>query len=49
MEFFAVGAEYRERCFMAANRVGKIFGAGGYQPPAISPVSTRTGGPAGAF
>ena len=31
MEFFAAGAEYRERCFMAANRVGKTFGAGGYE------------------
>jgi phage terminase large subunit-like protein len=31
MEFFAAGADYRERCFMAANRVGKTFGAGGYE------------------
>lgn len=31
MEFFAKGAEYRERLFMAANRVGKTEGAGGYE------------------
>lgn len=31
IEFFAAGADYRERCFMAANRVGKTFGAGGYE------------------
>jgi phage terminase large subunit-like protein len=29
--FFEAGARYRERCFMAANRVGKTFGAGGYE------------------
>lgn len=31
MEFFAAGAKYRERCFMAANRIGKSEGAGGYE------------------
>jgi phage terminase large subunit-like protein len=31
LEFFRVGAEYRERCAMAANRVGKTFGMGGYE------------------
>lgn len=31
MEFFAAGAEYRERCFLAANRIGKTEGAGGYE------------------
>lgn len=31
MEFFRAGAEYRERCFMAANRVGKTEGGGGYE------------------
>lgn len=31
LEFFAAGAEYRERCLMAANRVGKTFGGGGYE------------------
>ncbi len=31
LEFFKMGAEYRERCFMAGNRVGKTFGAGGYE------------------
>lgn len=31
MEFFAVGANTRARCFMAANRVGKTFSAGGYE------------------
>ncbi len=31
MEFFAAGADFRERCFMAANRVGKTFGAGGFE------------------
>jgi len=31
MEFFRVGATYRERCFMAANRIGKTEGAGGYE------------------
>ncbi|GAA4108767.1 terminase large subunit domain-containing protein [Aminobacter aganoensis] len=30
MEFFRAGAEYRERCFLAANRVGKTV-AGGYE------------------
>lgn len=31
MEFFDAGARYRERCFMAANRIGKTEGAGGYE------------------
>lgn len=31
MEFFAAGAESRERCFMAGNRVGKSFSGGGYE------------------
>lgn len=31
MEFFTVGATVRARCFMAANRVGKTFSAGGYE------------------
>lgn len=31
LEFFRVGADYRERCAMAANRVGKTFGMGGYE------------------
>lgn len=31
MEFFTAGAKYRERCFMAANRIGKSEGAGGYE------------------
>lgn len=31
MEFFRAGREYRERCFMAANRVGKTEGGGGYE------------------
>lgn len=31
MEFFQAGATYRERCFMAANRIGKSEGAGGYE------------------
>jgi phage terminase large subunit-like protein len=31
MEFFAAGAKYRERCFMAANRIGKTESAGGYE------------------
>jgi phage terminase large subunit-like protein len=31
LEFFRVGATHRERCFMAANRVGKTFGGGGYE------------------
>jgi hypothetical protein len=26
MEFFEAGAKYRERCFLAANRVGKTLG-----------------------
>ncbi|MEQ8503680.1 MAG: terminase family protein [Rhodospirillales bacterium] len=30
MEFFAAGSDYRERCFLAANRVGKTVG-GGYE------------------
>lgn len=31
IEFFEAGAKFRERCMMAANRVGKTFGAGGYE------------------
>jgi phage terminase large subunit-like protein len=31
LEFFRAGAKYRERCFMAANRVGKSLGGGGYE------------------
>jgi phage terminase large subunit-like protein len=31
MAFFAAGARYRERAFMAANRVGKTEGSGGYE------------------
>jgi len=31
LEFFQAGAVNRERCFMAANRVGKTEGAGGYE------------------
>lgn len=31
MEFFQAGATYRERCAMAANRVGKTEGMGGYE------------------
>lgn len=30
MEFFDASKEYRETCFMAANRVGKTFSGGGY-------------------
>ena len=28
LEFFAAGAEFRERCFMAANRIGKTIAGG---------------------
>jgi phage terminase large subunit-like protein len=31
MEFFAGGREHMERCMMAANRVGKTWGVGGYE------------------
>jgi phage terminase large subunit-like protein len=31
LEFFKAGATFRERCFMAANRIGKTEGAGGYE------------------
>lgn len=31
MEFFRVGAQYRERCLMAANRVGKTFSGGAFE------------------
>lgn len=34
LEFFEAGAKYRERCAMAANRVGKTFGMGGYETAA---------------
>jgi phage terminase large subunit-like protein len=34
LEFFAAGAKYRERCFLAANRVGKTLGAGGFETAA---------------
>lgn len=31
LEFFAAGKEYRERCFLAANRIGKTEGVGAYE------------------
>ena len=31
MAFFAAGKDYRARCFLAANRVGKTMGAGGFE------------------
>lgn len=31
MQFFAAGKTYRERCMMAGNRIGKSFGAGGFE------------------
>jgi phage terminase large subunit-like protein len=31
MQFFEAGKEHQERCFMAGNRVGKTYGAGGYE------------------
>lgn len=31
LEFFRVGAQYRERCAMCANRIGKTLGMGGYE------------------
>ena len=31
LEFFAAGKKYRERCALAANRVGKTEGLGGYE------------------
>jgi phage terminase large subunit-like protein len=31
MEFLKAGADYRERCAMAGNRVGKTYGMGGYE------------------
>lgn len=31
LEFFEAGAKYPERCFMAANRVSKTLGGGGYE------------------
>lgn len=31
MEFFEAGAAYRERCLMAANRVGKTYGGGAFE------------------
>lgn len=31
LEFFAAGLSYRERCMLAANRVGKTEGVGGYE------------------
>lgn len=31
LEFFNAGARYRERCFLAANRIGKTEGAGGFE------------------
>lgn len=34
LEFFEAGAKYRERCAMAANRVGKSLGMGGYETAA---------------
>lgn len=34
LEFFRVGKDYRERCFMAGNRLGKTLGGGGYETSA---------------
>ncbi len=31
LEFLRAGKDFRERCFMAANRIGKTVGAGGYE------------------
>lgn len=31
LEFFRAGKEYQERCMMAANRVGKTYGVGGFE------------------
>jgi phage terminase large subunit-like protein len=31
LEFFRAGKTYRERCALAANRIGKTFGMGGYE------------------
>lgn len=31
MEFFELGSKFRERCFMAGNRVGKTESGGGYE------------------
>jgi phage terminase large subunit-like protein len=31
LEFFRAGADYRERCALAANRIGKTEGMGGYE------------------
>lgn len=31
LEFFRAGASFRERCILAANRVGKTLGCGGYE------------------
>ncbi len=31
MQFFAGGREHMERCMMAANRIGKTWGVGGYE------------------
>ncbi len=45
LEFFAAGAAHREQLFMAANRVGKTEGVGGYaRPRCICPAPIRRGG-----
>jgi phage terminase large subunit-like protein len=31
LKYFAAGREHQERCMMAANRVGKTWGVGGYE------------------
>lgn len=31
LQFFAAGRDYQERCMMAANRIGKTWGVGGYE------------------
>lgn len=31
LAFFAAGTQYQERCMMAANRIGKTWGVGGYE------------------
>jgi hypothetical protein len=47
MEFFRLGASKRERLFLAANRVGKTEGAGGYRAVChLTGIYPRGGGPA---
>ena len=44
MQFFAAGADFSERCIMAANRIGKSEGIGAYETTLHEPGAIQVGG-----